>query len=202
MRREKAVAEGSLAGVIDGQARYQRQPGGNGAEQIVWKRGRSRGLEGKSAAGSACVGKRLDEIQRIKANDLDVSGKEAFSAAAKNVDIKFYMDKYLIKKKSIVEETSMARANDDCSKRRHVEINLDDLPSDLGLRKRISDYHPNDRDRIRRHCLQQGRTLEREQVVKYLCRKDILIGRKKKNSISMLEVRIVPITKLGEDVKI
>ncbi|XP_031378142.1 zinc finger MYM-type protein 1 [Punica granatum] len=66
------------------------------------------------------------------------------------------MDKYLIKKKSTIEETSTTRANNDCSKRRRVEINLEDLPSDPGLRKKISDYHPNVRDRIRRHYLQQG----------------------------------------------
>lgn len=47
-------------------------------------------------------------------------------------------------------------ASDDHSKRKHVEINLEDLPSDPGLRKNIFRYHPNDRDRIRRHYLQQG----------------------------------------------
>ncbi|XP_042041214.1 zinc finger MYM-type protein 1-like [Salvia splendens] len=67
------------------------------------------------------------------------------------------MDKFL-KRKLTVEETSSVgnRASNDLSKRQHVEINLDALPSDPRLRERISSYHPNDRDRIRRHYLQQG----------------------------------------------
>ncbi|XP_047949501.1 zinc finger MYM-type protein 1-like [Salvia hispanica] len=67
------------------------------------------------------------------------------------------MEKFL-KRKLMVEGTSSLgnRASYDLSKRQHVEINLDGLPSDPGLRKRISIYHPNDRDRIRRHYLQQG----------------------------------------------
>ena len=41
-------------------------------------------------------------------------------------------------------------------KKPHLEINLDDLPSDPGLRRKISDYHPNDHDKIRMAYLQKG----------------------------------------------
>ena len=41
-------------------------------------------------------------------------------------------------------------------KKSHLKINLDDLPSDPGLRRKISDYHPNDRDKIRMTYLQKG----------------------------------------------
>ncbi|XP_047947406.1 zinc finger MYM-type protein 1-like [Salvia hispanica] len=68
------------------------------------------------------------------------------------------MEKFLKRKNLIVEEIPSIGegASDDHSKRKHVEINLEDLPSDPGLRKNIFRYHPNDRDRIRRHYLQQG----------------------------------------------
>ncbi|XP_077251768.1 uncharacterized protein LOC143890992 [Tasmannia lanceolata] len=42
-----------------------------------------------------------------------------------------------------------------CSKRPRVEVNIADLPVDPGLRIRISDYHPNERDKIQRHYLQR-----------------------------------------------
>jgi len=29
-----------------------------------------------------------------------------------------------------------------------MELNLDDLPLDPGLRKKFSEYHPNDRDKV------------------------------------------------------
>lgn len=42
------------------------------------------------------------------------------------------------------------------SKQSHIEINLVDLPSDLGKRTQIKDYHPNVRDQIQREHLQRG----------------------------------------------
>ncbi|XP_077251302.1 uncharacterized protein LOC143890485 [Tasmannia lanceolata] len=42
------------------------------------------------------------------------------------------------------------------SKRARVGVNVVDLPVDPGLRIRISDYHPNARDQIRRAYLQKG----------------------------------------------
>ncbi|XP_058208074.1 uncharacterized protein LOC131321076 [Rhododendron vialii] len=41
-------------------------------------------------------------------------------------------------------------------KQRRVEINLENLPADLGLRPRIGDYNPNEQDQIRRYYLQKG----------------------------------------------
>uniref|UniRef100_A0A803Q5F8 TTF-type domain-containing protein n=1 Tax=Cannabis sativa TaxID=3483 RepID=A0A803Q5F8_CANSA len=45
---------------------------------------------------------------------------------------------------------------DSNTKRRCVSINMDDLPTDPGLRVPISNYSPNTQDQIRRHYLQQG----------------------------------------------
>jgi hypothetical protein len=42
------------------------------------------------------------------------------------------------------------------SQRRHIECNLEELPSDPGKRPKMSAYHPNDRDKIRRAYLQRG----------------------------------------------
>ena len=52
------------------------------------------------------------------------------------------MDKFLIKgKKKINEETD---SNHTSPKKKRVELNLDDLPSDPGLRPPISSYPFND----------------------------------------------------------
>ena len=42
------------------------------------------------------------------------------------------------------------------SKRIRVDFNLENLPSDPGLRKKISSYHPNHHDEIRRYYLTKG----------------------------------------------
>ena len=61
------------------------------------------------------------------------------------------MEKYF-KRKSKLELplSSSTNRDDNSSKQRREEINLADLPSDLGLRPRITNYHPNDRDQVRR----------------------------------------------------
>jgi len=41
------------------------------------------------------------------------------------------------------------------SKRARFEVDLANLPTNPGLRKKISDYHPSDRDKIRRAHLQK-----------------------------------------------
>jgi hypothetical protein len=41
------------------------------------------------------------------------------------------------------------------SKRARIEINLANLPTDHCLRKKIYDYHPSDRDNIRKTYLQK-----------------------------------------------
>ncbi|XP_075665509.1 uncharacterized protein LOC142635194 [Castanea sativa] len=42
------------------------------------------------------------------------------------------------------------------SKRSRVDFNLENLPSDPGLRQKISSYHPNNHDEIRRYYLGKG----------------------------------------------
>ncbi|KAJ0964830.1 hypothetical protein J5N97_025968 [Dioscorea zingiberensis] len=68
------------------------------------------------------------------------------------------MDKYFIKRKTILEEPSNVNTSDaqPNAKKDRIELNIDDLPSDPGLRKKVSDYHPNDRDKVRRAYLQKG----------------------------------------------
>ena len=39
-------------------------------------------------------------------------------------------------------------------KRTRIEVDVANLPTDLGLRIKISNNHPNERDQIRRHYLQ------------------------------------------------
>uniref|UniRef100_A0A2N9GA43 TTF-type domain-containing protein n=1 Tax=Fagus sylvatica TaxID=28930 RepID=A0A2N9GA43_FAGSY len=51
--------------------------------------------------------------------------------------------------------SSTKRVDNSSSKQDRVEINLADLPSDPGLRPRITDYHPNDRDQVRRAYVQR-----------------------------------------------
>ena len=68
------------------------------------------------------------------------------------------MEKYLIKRKPIDEESSEINnsGTQHCPKQVHVELNLDDLLSNLGLRKQILEYNPNDRDKVRRTYLQRA----------------------------------------------
>jgi hypothetical protein len=64
------------------------------------------------------------------------------------------MNKFVIKKKQNVEHTPIAsdvnviNNGDTLSKTSHTELNLDDLPLDPRLRKKFSEYHPNDRDKV------------------------------------------------------
>ena len=64
------------------------------------------------------------------------------------------MDKYLIRKprtrdSSPVQDSSSSSS----SKRIRVDFNLENLPSDPRLRQKISSYHPNNHDEIRRNYL-------------------------------------------------
>ena len=54
------------------------------------------------------------------------------------------------------QESHSQEVEVESSKRSRIEINIADLPSDLGLRAPISDYSPNIQDEVRRHYLQQG----------------------------------------------
>ena len=65
------------------------------------------------------------------------------------------MDKYLIKKPR-TEDSSPVQDSSSSSKRIRVDFNLENLHSDPGLRQKISSYHPNNHDEIRRHYLTKG----------------------------------------------
>ena len=62
---------------------------------------------------------------------------------------------------------------DSSSKRIHVDFNLENLPSDPGLRQKISSYHPNNHDEIRRYYLTKGpcQPIVHDYLVSYFSRK-------------------------------
>ncbi|KAI0492420.1 hypothetical protein KFK09_026692 [Dendrobium nobile] len=66
------------------------------------------------------------------------------------------MDRYF--KRKVVEDDYKTLCEEDNTQSKHtrVEINFSDIPADPGLRKKILDYHPNERDSIRRHYLLKG----------------------------------------------
>ncbi|XP_050289230.1 uncharacterized protein LOC126727556 [Quercus robur] len=65
------------------------------------------------------------------------------------------MDKYLIRKPR-TQDSAPAQDSSSSSKRIRVDFNLENLPSDPGLREKISSYHPNHHDEIRRYYLTKG----------------------------------------------
>ena len=77
------------------------------------------------------------------------------------------MDKYLIRKprtqdsslvqdSSLMQDSSPVQDSSSSSKQIRVDFNLENLPSDLGLRQKTSSYHPNNHDEIRRYYLTKG----------------------------------------------
>ena len=62
------------------------------------------------------------------------------------------MDKYLIKKPR-TQDSAPAQDSSSSFKRIRVDFNLENLPSDPGLQEKISSYHPNHHDEIRRYYL-------------------------------------------------
>ena len=71
------------------------------------------------------------------------------------------MDKYLIRKPhtqdlSPVQDSFPMQDSSSSSKQIRVDFNLENLPSDPRLRQKISSYHPNNHDEIRRHYLTKG----------------------------------------------
>ncbi|KAK4572314.1 hypothetical protein RGQ29_030664 [Quercus rubra] len=65
------------------------------------------------------------------------------------------MDKYLIRKPR-TQDSSPVQDSSSSSKRIRIDFNLENLSSDPGLRQKISSYHPNNHDEIRRHYLTKG----------------------------------------------
>ncbi|KAM3706247.1 hypothetical protein ACJW31_03G139100 [Castanea mollissima] len=71
------------------------------------------------------------------------------------------MDKYLIRKPCTqdlphTQNLSPVQDSSSSSKRIRVNFNLENLLSDPGLQEKISSYHPNNHDEIRRYYLQKG----------------------------------------------
>ena len=73
------------------------------------------------------------------------------------------MDKFIIRKPRRPQDSSSTQDADltqdssstqDLSSK-HGRVDVNNLPLDPGLRKKISFYHPNDRDEIRRYYLQK-----------------------------------------------
>ena len=65
------------------------------------------------------------------------------------------MDKYLIRK-LCTQDSSPVQNLSLSSKRICVDFNLENLHSDPVLQEKISSYHPNNHDEIRRFYLQKG----------------------------------------------
>ena len=65
------------------------------------------------------------------------------------------MNKYLIRKPR-TQDSSPVQDSSSSSKWILVDFNLENLPSDLGLREKISSYYPNNHDEIRRYYLTKG----------------------------------------------
>ena len=63
------------------------------------------------------------------------------------------MDKFLKRKSTTVQDSSPTQ---EIGGDKQSRINLNNLPSDPGLRKRISTYHPNDQDATRSAYFQRG----------------------------------------------
>ncbi|KAG4387320.1 hypothetical protein GLYMA_11G176303v4 [Glycine max] len=66
------------------------------------------------------------------------------------------MDTFLKRKLPSNEQQSSSKSCESSLQQQQIEINLEDLPLDPGKRIKISAYHPNDRDKIRRAYLQRG----------------------------------------------
>ena len=65
------------------------------------------------------------------------------------------MDKYLIRKPH-TQNSSPVQDSSSSSKQIRVDFNLENFSANLGLQEKISSYHPNNHDEIRRIYLQKG----------------------------------------------
>jgi hypothetical protein len=79
------------------------------------------------------------------------------------------MEKYFKRKLELELPPSTKRVDNSSSKQDRVEINLANLPSDPGLRPRITDYHPNDhdQDQVCRAYAQRGAHQPKEHIFPY-----------------------------------
>ena len=60
------------------------------------------------------------------------------------------------KRKSETTPSTCTEKNSNCAKRSKVDTDLENLPTDPGLRTHISEYDPNIRDQVRRAYMQRG----------------------------------------------
>ena len=73
------------------------------------------------------------------------------------------MDKFVIRKHRRPQDSSSTQdsyltqdsSSTQDSSAKHGRVDVNNLPSDPGLQKNISFYHPNDRDQIRKYYLQK-----------------------------------------------
>jgi hypothetical protein len=103
--------------------------------------------------------KNFKNVEFIIYNGLVLFYEHCFSFNIFGTVIKKYF-----KRKSELELSPSTKRVDNSSKQSRVEINLADLPSDPGLRPRITDYHPNDRDQVRRAYAQRGAHQPKEYI--------------------------------------
>ena len=77
------------------------------------------------------------------------------------------MEKYFKRKSELELPPSTKRVDNSSLKKDQVEINLANLPSDPGLRPRITDYHPNDQDQVCKTYAQRGARQLKEHIFPY-----------------------------------
>lgn len=68
------------------------------------------------------------------------------------------------KSEELTPDVCTAKSNQPQTKRRRMDLNLEDLPCDPGLRSRISDYNPKEQDHSNAY-LQKG--LVNRQIINF-----------------------------------
>ncbi|KAK9278524.1 hypothetical protein L1049_028092 [Liquidambar formosana] len=92
-------------------------------------------------------------INGWKSRTLSQAGRATLIRSVASAILTYTMSTFNLPKENIQVPSDDIRH---CTKQSRIEINVEDLPFDPGLRKKISDYHPNDRDEIRLAYLQRG----------------------------------------------
>ena len=74
------------------------------------------------------------------------------------------MEKYF-KRKSTEQSSTPNPQTGSSHEKKVFEFELEKLPNDPGSRPKMSDYHPSDRDEIRRYYLQKGHSKPKEIIL-------------------------------------
>ncbi|XP_075670248.1 uncharacterized protein LOC142640019 [Castanea sativa] len=120
------------------------------------KHGLRKSLTGKPVSNMRQLMDRIDKYKRVEEDQQLGKGKaKVVPQDRRDFKSKKIMDKYLIKKPH-TQDSSPVQDSSPSSKRSRVDFNLENLPSDPGLRQKISSYHPNNHDEIRRYYLGKG----------------------------------------------